>query len=206
MLRAGLTVLLGRGGYQVVAAAGDADELLASATDTLPRVVVTDARLRHDLPDEGVTAALRLHEKVPDLGILVLAESVDTAYAARLFGSTGTGGLGYLLKERVRDVAHFLDVVGRVATGEVVLDPDVVRSMVGRPHDPAVISALSLRELEILHMMATGLPDRTIAGRLFIKEAELLAHVGEIFLKLGLPTEVEARRRPAPLTHLRPAG
>lgn len=206
LLRAGLTVLLSRGGYQVVAEAAAADELVQVSTGTVPAVVVTDARLGDGFHDEGVTAALRLHEKLPDVGVLVLGDTVETAYAARVFGSGGTGGLGYLLKDRVRSLPHFLDAVGRVAAGEVVVDPTVVRSIVTVPHHPDALRTLTLHETTVLEMMCAGLPDSTIAGRLFISEGRLLEDIATVFLKLGLPPEVEDRRRPAILTHLRPAS
>ncbi|MDQ4111522.1 MAG: response regulator transcription factor, partial [Actinomycetota bacterium] len=185
LLRAGLTALLARGGYQVVADAGDAEALVQAATDTLPTLVVTDARLGPG--DEGISAALRLHEKVPEMGIVVLADSVDTTYAAAVFASTGTGGLGYLRKARVRTVPHFLDVVGRVASGEVVVDPEVITRMIAASPDadPEAIARLTLRQSEVLGLIHAGFPDRAIISRLFSGRREFELCLSEMFLALG---------------------
>ncbi|MER7556607.1 response regulator transcription factor [Nocardioides sp. NPDC126508] len=202
LLRAGLTTLLARGGYQVVGDAGDAEALIQAATDTLPTLVVTDARLGP--ADEGIRAAIRLHEKVPEMGIVVLADSVDTAYAAPVFASTGTGGLGYLRKSRVRTIPHFLDVVGRVASGEVVVDPEVISRMVaGAPDaDAEAMARLSMRQSEVLGLIQAGFPDRAIISRLFSSRRQFERCLSEIFLALGLSGDVEHRRTPTLLTHL----
>lgn len=202
LLRAGLTALLARGGYQVVADAGDAEALVQAATDTLPTLVVTDARLGPD--DEGISATLRLHEKVPEMGIVVLADSVDTAYAAAVFASTGTGGLGYLRKSRVRTVPHFLDVVGRVASGEVVVDPEVISQMVeaSPDADPDAMARLSMRQSEVLGLIQAGFPDRAIISRLFSGRRQFELCLSEMFLAFGLSGDVEHRRTPTLLTHL----
>lgn len=202
LLRAGLTDLLARGGYQVVAAAGDAEALIQAATDTLPTLVVTDARLGRD--DEGVRAAIRLHEKVPEMGIVVLGYSVDTAYAATVFASTGTGGLGYLRKSRVRTVPHFLDVVGRVASGEVVVDPEVITRMVADSPDADAdaMARLTMRQSEVLGMIQAGYPDRAIISRFFSGRRQFERCLSEMFLAFGLPGDVEHRRTPTLLTHL----
>ena len=202
LLRAGLTALLARGGYQVVADAGDAEALVQAATDTLPTLVVTDARLGPD--DEGISAALRLHEKVPEMGIVVLADSVDTAYAAAVFASTGTGGLGYLRKSRVRTVPHFLDVVGRVASGEVVVDPEVISRMVeaSPDADPDAIARLTMRQSEVLGLIHAGFPDRAIISRFFSGRRQFERCLSEMFLAFGLSGDVEHRRTPTMLTHL----
>lgn len=202
LLRAGLTALLARGGYQVVADAGDAEALVQAATDTLPTLVVTDARLGPD--DEGISATLRLHEKVPEMGVVVLADSVETAFAAAVFASTGTGGLGYLRKSRVRTVPHFLDVVGRVASGEVVVDPEVISQMVeaSPDADPDAIARLTMRQSEVLGLIHAGYPDRAIISRLFSGRRQFERCLSEMFLAFGLSRDVEHRRTPTLLTHL----
>ncbi|MEU0267082.1 response regulator transcription factor [Nocardioides sp. NPDC006303] len=202
LLRAGLTALLARGGYQVVADAGDAEALVQAATDTLPTLVVTDARLGPE--DEGISATLRLHEKVPEMGIVVLADSVDTAYAAAVFASTGTGGLGYLRKSRVRTIPHFLDVVGRVASGEVVVDPEVISRMVeaSPDADPDAIGRLTMRQSEVLGLIHAGFPDRAIISRFFSGRRQFERCLSEMFLAFGLSGDVEHRRTPTMLTHL----
>ena len=202
LLRAGLTALLARGGYQVVADAGDAEALVQAATDTLPTLVVTDARLGPE--DEGISATLRLHEKVPEMGIVVLADSVDTAYAAAVFASTGTGGLGYLRKSRVRTIPHFLDVVGRVASGEVVVDPEVISRMVeaSPDADPDAIGRLTMRQSEVLGLIHAGFPGRAIISRFFSGRRQFERCLSEMFLAFGLSGDVEHRRTPTMLTHL----
>ncbi|GGU31171.1 response regulator [Nocardioides albus] len=203
LLRAGLTDLLARGGYQVVADAADAEALIQAATDTLPTLVVTDARLGARQA-EGIGAALRLHEKVPEMGIVVLADSVDAAYAASVFTSTGTGGLGYLRKSRVRTIPHFFDVVGRVASGEVVVDPEVISRMVeaSPDADAEVIARLTMRQSEVLGLIHAGFPERAIISRLFGGRRQFERCLSEMFLAFGLSEDVEHRRTPMPLTHL----
>ena len=202
LLRAGLTTLLARGGYQVVGDAGDAEALIQAATDTLPTLVITDARLGPD--DEGIRAAVRLHEKVPEMGIVVLADSLDTAFAAPVFASAGTGGLGYLRKSRVRTIPHFLDVVGRVASGEVVVDPEVISQMVAASPDAdaEAMARLTMRQSEVLGLVQAGFPERAIISRLFSGRRQFERCLSEIFLALGLPGDVEHRRTPTLLTHL----
>jgi DNA-binding NarL/FixJ family response regulator len=202
LLRAGLTTLLARGGYQVVGDAGDAEALIQAATDTLPTLVVTDARLGP--ADEGIRASVRLHEKVPEMGILVLADSLDTAYAAPVFASAGTGGLGYLRKSRVRTVPHFLDVIGRVASGEVVVDPEVISRMVEAAPDAdgEAMARLTMRQSEVLGLVQAGFPERAIISRLFSGRRQFERCLSEIFLALGLSGDVEHRRTPTLLTHL----
>lgn len=204
LLRAGLTTLLARGGYQVVADAGDADALVQAATDTLPTLVITDARLGAGSVDEGIGAVFRLHEKVPEMGIIVLADSVDTAYAASVFASTGTGGLGYLRKSRVRTVPHFLDVVGRVASGEVVVDPEVISRMVeaSPDADADALARLTMRQSEVLGLIQAGFPERAIITRLFSGKRQFERCLSEMFLAFGLSEDVEHRRTPIVLTHL----
>lgn len=204
LLRAGLTALLARGGYQVVAAAADAEALIQAATDTLPTLVVADARLGAGLADEGIRAALRLHEKVPEMGIVVLADSVDTAYAASVFASTGTGGLGYLRKSRVRTIPHFFDVVGRVASGEVVVDPEVISQMLAASPDADAdaMARLTVRQSEVLGMIQAGFPERAIISRFFSGRRQFEQCLSEMFLAFGLSLDVEHRRTPMPLTHL----
>lgn len=203
LLRAGLTALLARGGYQVVGDASGSDQLVLAVTDTMPSVVVVDGRLGADHFDEGVTAAIRVHEKVPEVGIVVLGESLAAAYAARVFASTGTGGLAYLRKSRVRATPHFLDVVGRVAAGEVVVDPQVVDRLHEVEHPPEALATLNLRERETMAMLTSGFPERAIVSSLFANKRQFQICLGEMLLKLGLPADVEHRRPPVPLTHLR---
>lgn len=203
LVRAGLTEILRRGGYGITAAVGDADALESAVAASRPDIVITDVRMPPDFKDEGMRAALRLRGRWPGLPVLVLSQYIATPYAARLFGaeSARDGGLGYLLKDRVGDVTEFLDAVGRVTAGGTVLDPEVVRSMVDVQRD--ALAALTPREREVLALMAEGLSNQAIAGRLVVTEAAVTKHIGNIFLKLDLPPEGSNRRVLAVLAHLR---
>lgn len=206
LLRAGLAEILRRGGYVVAAAVGDADALENEVAAARPDIVITDVRMPPGFKDEGLRAALRLRERWPGLPVLVLSQYIATPYAARLFGaeSARDGGLGYLLKDRVGDVAEFLDAAGRVESGGTVLDPEVVRAMVDVRRD--ALSPLTPREREVLALMAEGLSNQAIAGRLVVTEAAVTKHIGNIFLKLDLRPEGSNRRVLAVLAHLRATG
>lgn len=203
LLRAGLTEILHRGGHHVTAAVGDADALETAICARRPDVVITDIRMPPTFKDEGLRAALRLRERWPGLPVLVLSQYIAAPYANRLFGadSARDGGLGYLLKDRVGDVTEFLDAVSRVAGGGTVLDPEVVRSMVNARRD--ALAALTPKEREVLGLMAEGLSNHAIAGRLVVTEAAITKHIGNIFLKLDLRPEGSNRRVLAVLAHLR---
>lgn len=203
LLRAGLTELLERGGYQVVAAVGDSAALHAAVAGSLPDIVITDVRMPPGFHDEGLRAALRLREERPGLPVLVLSQYVAAPYATELFGSGSGAGLGYLLKDRVGDVEEFLEAVGRVVAGGTVLDPEVVRTMVSATRATDPLAALTPKEREVLALMAEGLTNHAIAARLVVTEAAVTKHIGNIFMKLGLPPEGGNRRVLAVLTHLR---
>lgn len=205
LLRAGLTEILQRGGHQVIAAVGDAEALHDAVSVTRPDIVITDVRMPPDFTDEGLRAALRLREQWPGLPVLVVSQYIAAPYAARLFGVT-TGrdaGLGYLLKDRVGEVAEFLDAVSRVAAGGTVVDPEVIRGMIGARRVSDALSTLTPKEREVLALMAEGLTNQTIARRLVVTEAAVTKHIGNIFDKLGLPHEGGNRRVLAVLAHLR---
>ncbi|MFD7628837.1 response regulator [Streptomyces sp. NPDC059851] len=211
LLRAGLAEVLSRSGHAVVAAVGDADALKRAVAAERPDVVVTDVRMPPDFRDEGLRAALELRSADPSLPVLVLSQYVATAYAARLFdgsaggtgGSGAAGGLGYLLKDRVGEVDEFLDALERVAGGQTVLDPEVIRVLLN--HRPAnhPLGRLTPREREVLALMAEGLNNQAVAARLFVTEAAVVKHASSIFMKLELDPAEGNRRVLAVLAHLR---
>jgi DNA-binding NarL/FixJ family response regulator len=202
LLREGLTQILGRFGHEVAAAVGDAPALLAAVAEHRPDAVVTDVRMPPGLRDEGLRAALALRERHPGLAVLVLSQYVEQSYAAELL-QTGDG-VGYLLKDRVGDVAEFVDALDRVASGGTVIDPEVVRRLLSRRRADAPLDRLTPREREVLSLMAEGRSNGAIARRLVVSEAAVVKHVGSIFTKLGLSQEPDDHRRVlAVLAHLR---
>ncbi|MFJ5810666.1 response regulator [Streptomyces sp. NPDC093093] len=209
LLRAGLTELLTRGGHHVLAAVGDADQLVRAVEAERPDVVVTDVRMPPDFRDEGLRAALELRSRDTSLPVLVLSQYVATAYATRLLTAgdreRGAGGLGYLLKDRVGEVAEFLDALERVAGGQTVIDPEVVRVLLSARTADLPLSRLTPREREVLALMAEGLNNQALAARLFVTEAAVVKHASSIFMKLDLDPTEGNRRVLAVLAHLRGA-
>nr|WP_223243477.1 response regulator transcription factor [Streptomyces sp. CBMA123] len=205
MLRAGLVELLGRVGHRVVAAVGEAGELARAVDAERPDVVITDVRMPPDFRDEGLRAAVELRSRHRGLPVLVLSQYVATAYATQLFGedAAADGGLGYLLKDRVGEVADFLDALERVADGQTVLDPEVVRVLLRQRTADEPLKRLTPREREVLALMAEGLNNQSIARRLTVTEASVVKHSGNIFMKLDLDPAEGNRRVLAVLAHLR---
>lgn len=203
LLREGLVRLLTEAGFEVVGQAGDGDELLAQVEAEDPDVAIVDIRMPPTHTDEGLRAARELRRRHPHLGVLVLSQWVRPSYAFELLGD-GTEGIGYLLKDRVSDVAELADAVRRVDEGGSVLDPSVVEQLVNRRkmgNDP--VEELTDRELEVLGLMAEGLSNKAVAGRLFITEHTVEKHVQNIFAKLRLPATADDHRRVlAVLTYL----
>lgn len=205
LLRAGLVELLSRVGHEVVAAVGDAGELSRAVDEHRPDVVITDVRMPPDFHDEGLRAALDLRSRYEGLPVLVLSQYVATAYATQLFsgGSSVAGGLGYLLKDRVGEVSEFLDALDRVADGQTVIDPEVVRVLLLQQSAGKPLERLTPREREVLGRMAEGLNNQSIAQRLSITEASVVKHSSNIFMKLDLDPTEGNRRVLAVLAHLR---
>ncbi|MFF5444238.1 response regulator [Streptomyces sp. NPDC012888] len=203
LLRAGLVELLSRVGHEVVAAVGDAGELARAVDADRPDVVITDVRMPPGFRDEGLRAALELRARHPGLPVLVLSQYVATAYANQLFGGgqSDGGGLGYLLKDRVGEVSEFLDALDRVAGGQTVIDPEVIRVLLQAADKPLL--RLTPREREVLALMAEGLNNQSIARRLTVTEASVVKHAGNIFMKLDLDPAEGNRRVLAVLAHLR---
>ena len=193
LLRDGLVGLLTRFGYEVVAAVGDADALLAAAAEHTPDVVVTDVRMPPGFQDEGLHAAVKLREERPGLPVLVLSQYVQRAYAAELLDSGDGTGVGYLLKDRVGQVEEFVAALREVAAGGTVVDPEVVRQLLRRRRDP--LARLSPREREVLALMAEGRSNGAIAKALVVSDAAVGKHIGSILTKLDLPPADDTHRR-----------
>ena len=194
LLREGLVQLLHRYGHEVVAAVEDAPALLDAVTDLAPDIAIIDVRMPPGFRDEGVRAAVRIRREHPGIGILVLSQYVEHVYAAELL-EVDSGGVGYLLKDRVGDVTEFLHAIDQVAGGGTVIDPEVVRQLLARRSQQQRLSRLSPRELEVLALMAEGHANRAIAERLVVTEAAVAKHINSIFAKLDLPPETDGHRR-----------
>lgn len=192
LLREGLTRLLDEAGYRTVGALGDARGLEEQVARSRPDVVVLDVRLPPDFRDEGLRAARALRARSPEIGVLVLSQYVETVYAAELL-SEGTGGVGYLLKDRVASLDDLREAIERVHGGGTVLDPQVVAAMLTARTDP--LAALTPREREVLDLMTQGRTNRAVAERLVIGVGAVEKHVTSIFAKLGLPVSDDDHRR-----------
>ena len=202
LLREGIARLLAEAGLEVVAQAGDAEELVRKVRAHKPDVAVIDIRMPPGYSDEGLQAVRQIRAVLPRVGILVLSQYVDEHYALALL-SGGAEGIGYLLKDRVGEVERFLDAVRRVATGGSVLDPEVVSHMLGRRDDQGPLTDLTPREREVLELMAQGLSNKAIREQLVVTERAVEHHVTSIFNKLELrATGQEHRRVLAVLTYL----
>jgi DNA-binding NarL/FixJ family response regulator len=203
LMRAGLVSLLEGLGHTVVAAVGDGDSMMAAAREHRPDLVITDVRMPPSFTDEGLRAAVTLRASDPSAAVLVLSQYAATAYAAELLGPSGRAGVGYLLKDRIGEVADFSDAVSRVAAGQTVIDPDVVRQLLNRPRTTNPLDRLTTREREVLGQMAEGHNNPSIARTLGISDAAVAKHIGNIFTKLDLPEADGHRRVLAVLTYLR---
>jgi DNA-binding NarL/FixJ family response regulator len=184
LLLAGLVKLLESAGFAVAATAADGDALVAVVEREQPDVVIADVRMPPTHTDEGIRAALAIRARWPGIAILVLSQYVEERYAADLL-SANTSSVGYLLKDRVADVAEFLDALRRVAAGGTALDPEVVAQLLlRRGADP--LAALTQRERDVLALMAEGRANPEIAASLVITESAVSKHINSIFAKLGL--------------------
>ncbi|MET9916919.1 LuxR C-terminal-related transcriptional regulator [Streptomyces sp. NPDC059605] len=193
LLREGLVGLLQRVGHEVVAAVGDAGALVAAARSERPDLIVTDVRMPPTLSDDGLKAAVQLREEFPGLPVLVLSQYVERSYALGLLDSGGGAGVGYLLKERVAAVTDFMAAIDRIAVGGTVVDPEVIQQLVRLRKDP--LERLSPREREVLGLIAQGRTNSSVAAELFISDAAVNKHIGNIFAKLDLPVATEGHRR-----------
>lgn len=203
LLREGIARLLVEAGFEVVAQAGDAVDLVRKALAHRPDVAVIDIRMPPGNADDGLQAALELRRKLPTMGVLVLSEHYEEYYALQLIGDNAEG-VGYLLKERVGQVEAFTDAVARVAAGGSALDPEVVGRMLGRRRREGPLDTLTPREREVLAYLAEGESNTRIGRTLVVTNAAVEKHVTSIFQKLGLDeTPKESRRILAALTYLR---
>ena len=202
LLRDGLIRLLTAYGMEVVAAVDSGPELLTALVRHRPDVAVVDVRLPPTFTNEGLRAAIEARAQLPGLPVLVLSQHVEQLYARELL-SAGTGGLGYLLKDRVSDVRRFIEAVRTVAGGGTAMDPEVVAQLLARHARDEPLSRLTPREREVLALMAEGRANAGIAARLVVSESAVNKHIGNIFTKLDLyPDEDGNRRVLAVLTYL----
>jgi DNA-binding NarL/FixJ family response regulator len=192
LLREGLVRVLVEAGVDIVGSYPDGQQLLAAIPRLRPDLVVLDVRMPPTFRDEGVRAAIRARELLPRVGILLLSQYVEVAYAQELL-SSGSGGIGYLLKDRVASLDELKDAVDRIAAGGTVLDPEVVAQLVGRRHDP--LATLTPRERDVLTWMAEGRTNAAIASGLVIGVGAVEKKVTSIFQKLGLDDSGTDHRR-----------
>ncbi len=202
LLRDGLTRMLQAHGLEVAGAVDNGADLLAAVAAEKPDVAIVDVRLPPTFTDEGIRAALAARRQAPGLPVLVLSQYVEQLYARELLAG-GTGGIGYLLKDRVFDSAQFVDAVRRVAAGGTAMDPEVIARLLARNTGNASLGVLSPREREVLALMAEGRSNAAIAQRLVITERAVAKHTASIFTKLNLqPSDDDNRRVLAVLAYL----
>jgi DNA-binding NarL/FixJ family response regulator len=194
LTRQGIVHLLREAGIEVVAEAEDAEGLLREVRLARPDVALVDIRMPPTHTDEGLVAAQTIRAEHPQVGVLVLSQYVEPSYALRLLQEQPER-VGYLLKERVFDIATVVDALRRIVDGETVIDPTIVARLVGRRRRQDPLAALSEREREVLGLVAEGLSNRAIAARLFVTERTVEAHVTQIFHKLRLPESPDQHRR-----------
>ncbi|WP_020669973.1 response regulator [Amycolatopsis nigrescens] len=193
LLSEGLTLLLSRAGFEVVAKVPDGEGFVDAVTTHRPDITVVDVRMPPTFRDEGIRAAIEARRLVPGLPVLVLSQYVETSYAAELLADAA-GGVGYLLKDRVGQVEEFTDALARVAGGGTVMDPEVVAQLLTRRADDPV-ETLTRREREVLALMAEGHGNTELRHRLHIAETSVQKHIGSIFAKLDLPASDTGHRR-----------
>lgn len=195
LLREGLSRMLEGNGFEVISAVENPDEFLESLADSPPDVAIVDVRLPPTFSDEGVRAAIEARTRVPGLPVLILSQYVERTYASELLAD-GAGGVGYLLKDRVANVADFIDAVRRVAAGGMALDPEAVSQLMSPARGAGgPFSELTEREREVLDLMAQGRTNRAIAGELFVTEGAVEKHISKIFDKLDLAPSSDDHRR-----------
>jgi DNA-binding NarL/FixJ family response regulator len=202
LLRDGLTRMLEAHGLQIAAAVDNGPDLVAAVVAQRPDVAIVDVRLPPTFTDEGLRAALAARREVAGLPVLVLSQYVEQLYARELLAGA-TGGIGYLLKDRVLDSAQFVDAVRRVAAGGTAMDPEVIARLLARNTGDGAVAALSRREREVLGLMAEGRSNVAVAQQLVITERAVAKHTASIFQRLGLqPSDDDNRRVLAVLAYL----
>jgi len=194
LTREGLVRLLEGAGVEVVEQVEDGDALLRKVAATKPDVAIVDIRMPPTHTDEGLVAADEILRRFPTTGVLVLSQYVESAYALRLIEG-GEGHAGYLLKDRVLDSQHLAEAIGRVAAGETVVDPELVATLIDGRHEDSPLDRLTVRERELLQLMAEGLTDRGIGQRLWLTPRTVETHIRHILQKLNLPNDANHNRR-----------
>jgi DNA-binding NarL/FixJ family response regulator len=194
LLRQGIVRLLGDAGFDVVAEAGDAPDLLRKVRAHKPDVAIVDVQMPPGNEDDGLQAAIEIRAELPQVGVLVLSQFVEERYAVDLIGDSAAG-VGYLLKDRVADFATFADAVRRVAAGGTALDPAVVSRLLGRRRRDDPFEELTARERQVLELMAEGRSNRGIAEALVVTPHAVEKHVTSLFAKLGVSGAAEDHRR-----------
>jgi len=194
LTREGIVRLLEDAGVEVVGQAEDGDALLRKVAGTRPDIAIADIRMPPTHTDEGLVAAQRIRAEHPEIGVLVLSQYVEPSYAMRLL-EEHPEKVGYLLKDRVFDVAVLVDALRRIGDGETVVDPTIVSRLVGRQRREDPLAELTAREREVLELVAEGMSNRAIAARLFVTERTVEAHIKQVFLKLGLTDTPDNHRR-----------
>ena len=206
LFRSSLALLLRSLGAEVTASVASGTELLTVVRDNPPDVVMPDIRMPPTFSDEGIRTAQAIRGLYPDTGILVLSTYAETSYASQLL-ETVRSGVGYLLKDNVTDADALMESLERVAAGETVIDPAIVRRLLGRKRKPSVMDTLNEREVAVLRHMAEGRSNLGIAKELYLSARTVETHVTNVFTKLGLtPSDTENNRVRAVLTFLRSAG
>jgi DNA-binding NarL/FixJ family response regulator len=195
LLREGLTLLLAQGGFEVVGAAATADELLEVTAEQRPDLVITDIRMPPDRTDDGLRAALAIRCSLPGTAVVVLSQHLQRRYAVQLL-SGSSGGIGYLLKQRITDVDHFFQDLRRVCTGWTAIDPEVIALMVASAGAGLQgVHRLTGRQMQVLAMIAEGRSNASIARALLVSEKAIIKHASRIYDELGLPVSGDDHRR-----------
>ena len=194
LLREGLALIFADGGHEVVGGVGTGDELVSRCLSLRPDLTISDIRMPPSHTDEGLRACVRIRETWAQAPILLLSQYIVLSYATELL-SSGSGSIGYLLKDRVSDLDSFFDAVERVGGGGMVLDPEVVAQLMGRGRRDDPVAALTPREREVLELMAEGHTNAGIARRLVVSEGAVEKHNQRIFAKLGLHANGDVHRR-----------
>ena len=202
LLREGLSRLLDDRGWEIVAAVDDGPKLVAAIVEHRPDIAIVDVRLPPSFTDEGIRAAIEARERVPGTPILILSQYVEESYASDLLAGPG-GGVGYLLKDRVADVAQFVESLERVAAGGTAMDPEVVAQLLGRRDNRGPLGELTPREREVITLMAEGRSNTGIGAELGISSSAIEKHVKQVLSKLNLPpSDTDHRRVLAVLAYL----
>jgi DNA-binding NarL/FixJ family response regulator len=194
VIRAGLAEILTDRGHQIVAAVGDAEALKDAVAAHQPDIAIVDVRMPPSHTDEGLRAAITIRRDHPSVGILVFSQYIETRYAADLL-ATRPGGVGYLLKDRVANVAEFTDAITRIAAGGTALDPEVVSGLLNASRHASALATLTARERDVLALMAEGRSNGAIADRIAVSERAVEKHISNIFTKLCLPPSDSDHRR-----------